>query len=108
VSETDNVISPVVNASNMFLFWCPGCESAHYIDKRWTFNGDMVKPTIRASVLVSECKTDEGIIVAPRCHLFVTDGQIRYLADCEHALAGQTVDMVPWSADLQSRKSDET
>jgi hypothetical protein len=27
------------------------------------------------------------------CHTFVTDGQIQYLGDCTHALAGQTVDL---------------
>jgi hypothetical protein len=28
-----------------------------------------------------------------RCHLFMTDGQLQFLADSEHALAGKTVPM---------------
>ena len=31
----------------------------------------------------------------PRCHIFIRDGRIQYLNDCTHALAGQTVDMIP-------------
>ena len=30
------------------------------------------------------------------CHSFVTDGRIQFLADCTHALAGQTVDLPEW------------
>jgi len=31
-----------------------------------------------------------------RCHSFVTDGQIQFLGDCTHALAGQTVPLQPF------------
>lgn len=31
------------------------------------------------------------------CHSFVRDGQIEFLADCTHGLAGQTVPLLPWS-----------
>lgn len=27
------------------------------------------------------------------CHSFITDGQIQYLSDCTHSLAGKTVPM---------------
>lgn len=27
------------------------------------------------------------------CHLFLTNGKLQFLADCQHALAGQTVEM---------------
>ena len=30
--------------------------------------------------------------------MFVTDGNIQFLADCTHALAGQTVPMPDWDA----------
>ena len=30
------------------------------------------------------------------CHSFVTDGRIRFLGDCTHALKGQTVPIPEW------------
>jgi hypothetical protein len=86
------VIHAIEGEPKSFLFWCPGCETCHWIDGRWTFNGNMEKPTIRASILV-------GVDTPPRCHIFVTDGQIKYLNDCTHKLAGQTIDMVPLPGD---------
>jgi hypothetical protein len=89
---TAPIMRKIAGEEGHWLFWCPGCECAHSIDKRWTFNGDVHKPTIRASIL-----TKGG----PRCHSFVTDGQIQFLNDCTHALAGQTVKMtpLPWDED---------
>ncbi len=31
------------------------------------------------------------------CHSFVTDGQIQFLGDCTHKLAGQTVPLSAWT-----------
>ncbi len=71
-----------------WLFFCPGCQRAHFFDERWTFvNGDLVKPTFDGSLRV---------ISNPHCHSFVKDGTIQFLPDSTHALAGQTVPMVPW------------
>ena len=79
------------------MFWCPGCECAHGIwtdedpnqipSDHWTITGLPEKPTIVPSILSS------GML---RCHLFVRDGKIEFLDECEHALAGKTVDMVPF------------
>lgn len=97
IDSSVNVMAEIENHPGMFLFMCPGCKSAHQIktaegDKpRWTFNGDMVKPTIRASILVH--KHDGG---QPRCHSFVTDGNIQFLGDCTHDLNGQTVSLPVW------------
>ncbi len=93
-------------------FWCPGCNDAHVVNigtgpgPRWTYNGNPEKPTFRDSVLVTGVQplTDEQHaaymrgegLPEPRplrCHSFVTDGRIRFLGDCTHALAGQTVDL---------------
>ena len=72
--------------STGYVFWCPGCEEAHTYDvPRWSFNGDMDKPTFTPSLLYPEKKV--------RCHLFVRAGKIEYCGDCGHALAGQTVDL---------------
>lgn len=104
-------------------FWCPGCSEEHVVrlvqtgtPGGWTFSGDYDKPTFAPSVLVtgghfvswreagSPCwctynaaEIAAGLEPAPfkckRCHSFVRDGQIQFLPDCSHALAGQTVEL---------------
>ena len=74
-------------------FLCPGCGCGHWFKTDgpgpcWTFNGDRDRPTVRASILVRHGRN--GSLV---CHSFITDGQIQYLGDCTHKLAGQTVDL---------------
>lgn len=73
---------------------CPGCRHAHVLPvgdagdnagrDRWTFNGDIMKPTFSPSLLVNKDLNSGG----PRCHSFITDGRINYLDDCTHALRG--------------------
>ena len=83
------VVLPVSNDPHLFLFWCEGCGYMHHIDtRRWVFNYDMHKPTVSPSLLLHPGENH------PRCHIFVKEGKIQYLADCTHALAGQTVPMV--------------
>ena len=75
----------------------------------WYWNGSGDMPTFSPSVLVTGIKqmTDEahqeylrtGTLPERqtfRCHSFVTDGNIQYLADCTHELAGQTVPLPDW------------
>ncbi len=83
-----------VNAHYAWMFHCPGCNSIHQCDTRWTFNGSQTAPTFRASILVHGAPD----IGRPQCHSFVTDGRIEFLGDCTHALAGQTVDLPDWAA----------
>jgi len=96
------------------LFWCPGCDGAHQIQvgegdgARWGFNGDYERPTFTPSIRVSgtapisadehrRIMTGERIERRPTvCHSFVRDGQIQFLSDCTHALAGQTVPLQPF------------
>ena len=33
--------------------------------------------------------------MTPRCHSFVTNGEIRFIGDCTHELAGKTVNLKP-------------
>ncbi|TIN82659.1 DUF6527 family protein [Mesorhizobium sp.] len=85
------------------MFWCPGCGEAHVVGPSWTFNGDFDRPTFQPSVLVTGVQkiTDgeyervmAGQKIEPRplrCHSFVTDGQVQFLDDCTHELAGHTV-----------------
>jgi len=74
-----------------YSFFCPGCVSRHIVYTRepnsrgakWTFNGDLSKPTFRPSVATNMANP------STRCHLFITDGIIQFLPDCAHALAGK-------------------
>lgn len=74
-------------------FWCPGCEMLHAPQikgpKAWTFNDDHDRPTFAPSILVQFTMGDEQ----RRCHSFVQEGQIEFLSDCTHPLAGKTVPM---------------
>lgn len=57
-----------------------------------------MRPTVSPSILVQYGGHDAGIDGAPpkQCHMFVRDGQIQYLSDSTHELAGKTVPMEPW------------
>ena len=83
------LIKKVRNRPGWLIFWCLGCERHHYVDEGWAYNDDATNPTLSPSVLVRYGDQPD----ADRCHLFVRDGQIRYLSDCTHKLAGQTVTM---------------
>lgn len=76
-------------SNGMILFWCPGCDCAHGINATWTYNGDELRPTFSPSILAH----GPGM---PRCHSFIQHGLIRFLADCDHKLAGQEVELPDW------------
>ena len=85
----------MLDGNKGMAFFCPGCRNYHafIIEQHsggplWTWNGSMDKPTFSPSLLVS------GSDSSRRCHCYVNNGQIQYLSDCWHKLAGQTVDMV--------------
>jgi Family of unknown function (DUF6527) len=101
-------------ADNRYAFFCPGCKCGHIFKTEgpgpvWTFNGDMEKPTIRASIMVhgqvypsgGTWPTDEehAQMMAGKtmemkktvCHSFITDGEIEFLSDCTHELTGKKV-----------------
>lgn len=101
------------------MFWCEGCQTHHGpVVARlaggsvWSWNGRVDLPTVQPSIRVQSSRlTEEGLrmidagLPAPEggrypsvdvlCHSYVTDGRIQYLGDCTHALAGQTVDLLP-------------
>jgi hypothetical protein len=95
-------------------FRCPACE-AYFAQKKpellpedrifyaqaivrartagsggWEFDGDLQRPTFSPSFLVYA----DGF--HPRCHSFVRAGKIEYLGDCDHAFAGQTLEIPEW------------
>jgi len=89
----------------MLAFHCPGCGGEHVCNigrdrrPRWSWNGDLDRPTLKPSVLVKTGRAvDPNFQPEPGdppeiCHSFVTDGRIQFLGDCTHPLAGQTVDL---------------
>lgn len=98
-------------------FWCPACDTVHTLNTAiWTFNGDHDKPTFAPSVLITSghyvtwykegspcwCTYNRDHPEHPsrfactKCHSFVTDGVIRYLSDCTHAMAGKEIKMEPY------------
>lgn len=94
-----------------FAFQCPGCECLHQFGANWTWNGSFDRPTVSPSILV-QCGhyatghkgpcwcTFEGSsgFKCFRCHSFIADGKIRFLGDCTHRLAGQTVELPDWDS----------
>jgi len=103
--------------NDRFEFECPGCGEKHSVTvnsktsgANWQFNGDLDSPTLKPSVLVRvghyvkgqpqppncvNCNSQESDDPWPwpcsQCHSFVENGNIRFLNDCTHELAGQTV-----------------
>jgi hypothetical protein len=75
---------PAENESQRFAFFCPGCKCAHWFNNTWQFNGDVEKPTISPSILVTGTK---------RCHSFVKEGNIQFLSDCDHELKDTTCEL---------------
>lgn len=77
----------------LYYFECPGCNYGHPFEidapnnAGWAWNGSLDKPTFKPSLLVF------GSVPEKRCHSYVTDGQIQFLTDCWHPLAGKTVDL---------------
>lgn len=103
----------------VLMFWCPGCEipdedgvmqgGTHMLvvsgDSHgrpvWTFDGNLDAPTLSPSILTRTEHTrrridgesrDVGLFV---CHSFMRAGQMEFLGDCTHALAGKTVPLPP-------------
>lgn len=95
------------NGGRALCWWCPGCEEQHVVSidgplrpgeancGPWSWNGDAERPTFSPSVNVRAAGWDplDPHHAKGRCHLFVEDGMLRFLGDCQHALVGQTVPM---------------
>jgi len=95
MTDALDVLGRVAGSLTLFLFWCPGCECAHYLETKpdaWAWNGNMRKPTATPSILLRPQHASNDNC----CHLFMRDGELQFLSDCTHGLAGKTVGMVAW------------
>jgi hypothetical protein len=81
---------------------------------RWTWNGDIEKPTLRPSVLTQcghfdphfkagdscwctynkEHPNEPSPFYCFRCHTWINDGKAQFLPDCSHELVGKTLDLL--------------
>jgi hypothetical protein len=105
-NKGDEVMKIMQTDDGMLIFYCEGCEQCHGVNNRWTFNEDFIHPTFSPSILVRGTipVTDNeserimnGEKIEPKkfvCHSFVENGKIRFLDDCTHKLAGQTVELL--------------
>lgn len=81
-----------------YSFFCPACKYPHsYLvggppntHPRWSFNGDMERPTFGPSLLMYSNKPGTGERLVD-CHLFLTDGVIQFCGDNPHELNGKHV-----------------
>jgi hypothetical protein len=108
-SETDNlefvkakrVVHTVSNPgqnSAKYLIFCPGCSCCHGWNDRWGFDGNLDSPTVSPSLLVTHLPNYENnqLMHNGVCHSFIRNGNISFLSDSTHKLAGQTVKLEPW------------
>jgi hypothetical protein len=75
---------------NLLAHWCPACDGFHLVfinkpngfDQVWFWNGDVETPTFRPNLGTPN-----------HCHYRITSGDITYLQDSKHILAGKTFSM---------------
>lgn len=90
----------------MLAHWCPGCKELHMVyvagfehpGPIWGYDFKHDCPTFTPSLKHSTNRPRTiGEMTKPvtytQCHYFIKNGQIQYLSDCIHPLAGQTVDL---------------
>lgn len=111
-----------------YMIFCPGCGCGHGLrvgqssGPSWTFDGDLEKPTFSPSLLIEvhdftpkgradyeawkaagfpreDDKPMKFESAPTRCHSYITGGEIRFLSDCTHALAGKTVPLQPFEGE---------
>lgn len=78
------------------VFWCPGCKCHHGVPFEddgkvaWSWNRSYTSPTIHPSILIDYGDRPDR---PKRCHLFVREGKLQFLGDCDHSYANKTVDL---------------
>lgn len=88
-AESVALIINIKGYEDRVAIYCPGCKDHHIINvgkgkPRHMWDGDVVQPTFYPNLL-----SPKG--VAPKCHMFINGGIIKFLKDCDHELAGETL-----------------
>lgn len=89
------IVTDIGNTEQRLVWNCPGCRCSHGVPiapeaRAWKWNGDTEAPTLDQSVVVDYPGPEGERIV---CHSVVRAGEISFLGDCTHDLAGKTVPM---------------
>lgn len=78
-------------AGEALAFWCPACNGWHTAPVSGSsaieWNGDAQAPSLAGSVRFAHA--------GGTCHFELRDGNITYLADSTHGLAGHTAPLPP-------------
>jgi hypothetical protein len=87
----NRLIAAANDRSTRYIFDCPACNSRHWFtvrndrsDPSWTFDGDLVRPTVDQAI-----HTRNQYI----CILRIARGRITYLDGSTHEMRGQTIEM---------------
>ena len=75
------------------IVFCPACEDIHCLSTRWTWNGDVNRPTFAPSIKVTLSWGEDHVM--HRCHSWLRNGEWTYCRDSTHALAGGTAPLAP-------------
>jgi hypothetical protein len=75
-----------------FHYFCKGCNEIHAFSLKseegnHTFNMDLNNPTVNPSLLQNFGGQSKI------CHSYIRNGEIQYLGDCQHELAGKTIQL---------------
>jgi hypothetical protein len=88
-----------------YFHWCPACEEMHQLPDRWTFDGNVDRPTFTPSfkhggkrVVVEQGRWTgewhrgpDGKPLDGNCHYIITAGMIHFCSDSWHGRS----DVVP-------------
>jgi hypothetical protein len=96
------MVKLVEGVSGVFLHLCPGCKDFHYFhttyknrsNASWSFDGNLEQPTFHPSMNIGPSY----------CHYWLRQGKIEFLADCQHALKGQSVELPEFELDNEDLK----
>lgn len=106
--------------ANGLAHWCPACREMHQYaldgpnssGARWTWDGNVERPTFNPSMNIRTNPVGDPHYqwqaMSSTCHYFLHNGQIQYLSDCTHALAGRTIDMPELPAHLRDNILTDT
>lgn len=87
----------ISNVCEGYVFLCEACNYKHVFYTKtgnkkteWDFNGNVDSPTFLPSLKNSHPgdQKNGGNIPPHCCHLYLTNGVIKYEADCTHSMAG--------------------
>lgn len=91
IDDNDRVMIVDNRDGLLAMMYMPGYDDIVMIPvyghNGWYWNGDKREPTFSPSIL------DPGEMGRVRNHVFVRDGIIEYLHDCDHELAGKRVEL---------------